>query len=466
MERNLIAREAIALTGRSYNFEVKAKSKVALSTPTIGFEFDINYGASEVDPPPADVNYDIDGKTITTHTTKVNGFRLKGDGNRIEIGTKPFDVTTAGKKEMQHIMTAIIKLTQDFEGLCSKATFHNGTNTADYKTNKVGKKVVGRPICIYPTYLIKGESCPTSKVKYNIKSIFPIEGQNTYYRQKNFWVGASAQVTMAVPLSKISDLIVHIKNTELFDKSKFPLSGHSKYRLGLRSDAVYKALAAVQKSRRYHIRRRTKLSDGTVVTETNYSKDLEGLLILMVSYLVTGVLPEDSRDYEQFAKAYLPLNVKNHFRLVFDDMSGAEKQVFKELYFDGVKQFNIFKLANKFKLSDDVLAFAKANKLFPAKAKLNWGVYPKRPTWFDFMEMIVGNTPLIQTKDFAGSPCWVKSVKGDEVLFVPISKSLNYTKGSRVVLIELRRLGLRMIASSEWTNLTNTLFNLAERLNK
>ncbi|GAB3558314.1 hypothetical protein [Spirosoma fluminis] len=466
MERNLIAREAIALTGRAYDFEAKPKAKAALSAPTIGFEFDINYGASEVDPPPADVSYETDGKKITTHTTKADGFRLKGDGNRIEIGTKPFEVTAAGKKEMQATLLAIVKLTEEFDSLCRKATLHPNTNTAPYKTNKVGKKIVGRPISIYPKYLIKGEVCPVSKASYDIQSIFPIEGQYTYYRQKIFSVGASAQVTMAVPLSKISELVVHIQSTEKFDKSKFPLSGHSKYRLGLRSDAVYKALEAVQKSRRYHIRRKTKLSDGTLVTETNYTKDLEGLVILMVSYLVTGVLPVDSKDYEQFAKAYLPLNVKNHFRLVFADLSDPEKQVFKELYFDGVKQFNVFRLAYKFKPADDILAFGKASELFPAKASLHWSVYTKRPTWFDFIKMIVDNTPLTQAKDFAGSSCSVKSVKGDEVLFVPISKSLDYTKGSKVVLIEMRRLGLRMIASSEWTKLTNTLFSLAEKLNK
>jgi hypothetical protein len=463
----MLAREVSSLMEGNTNYEVKTIIPVIISKilPTIGFEFDIDYGSSEIDPPPAFANHDTDGKKITTHDKKTDKFRLKGDGNRIEIATEPFQVNVFGKKEMQSVIIEILKLTKEFEDLSKKAPFHPSTDTTEYKTNTVFGKVVGRPISISPKYLVTNETCEASKEVYSIQSIFAIQGWKTYYRQKTFGVSASPQVTLSIPLAKISDFILHIKKTEGNSKYDFPLSGSSKYRLGLRSDALYKAEISVKRSRKYHISNKTKLSDGTIVTGINYSKELEGLLMLMVSYLITGVLPVDSRDYEVFAKAYLPLNVKNHFRLIFQDLRPEEIQVFKELYFDGSKQLNIFKLADKFKATDNILSIVNAREMFPVKAVNNWGVYPSRPTWFTFVSMIANNTPLIQKKDFAGLPCSVKSAKGDELLFVPISKPIKYISGSRCVILEMRRLGLRMIPSTEWTKLTNKLFDLSIKFN-
>jgi V8-like Glu-specific endopeptidase len=65
--------------------------------PAINFEFDMNYGASTVRPPleqpDHDTVYSLEGKKITTHRIKQEGFRLEGDGNRIEIGTKHFELS-------------------------------------------------------------------------------------------------------------------------------------------------------------------------------------------------------------------------------------------------------------------------------------------------------------------------------------------------------------------------------------
>jgi hypothetical protein len=85
-------------------------------------------------------------------------------------------------------------------------------------------------------------------------------------------------------------------------------------------------MTAVNLSRNFHIRNNTTLSDGTVISAKNYTPSLQGLLILMVSYLITSELPVDSRDYEPFAKAYLPLNVKNHFHRLLDDLGDDERK--------------------------------------------------------------------------------------------------------------------------------------------
>lgn len=306
MERNLLNRELESLQVYERNWEVSSPSK---SLSKIGFEFDINYGATLKDPPPPDVDYSADSMSISTHTRKNDGFRLKGDGNRIEIATKPFDISSTGKAEMQKVLGEVLKLTQEMDTLCKAATFHPATGGLEYKTKTVGrkKKPVGRPIAIAPSYLTKNKKCDYSGSMYSIASIFPIEGHYTYYRQSIFVVGASLQATMTIPLAKINDLINHIKKTESYPKTKFPLSGSSKYRLGLRSDALYIAQKNILKSRKYHLDKATKLSDGTVTTTKNYTDTLTGLLILMASYMVTSILKEGKDDYEAFAKAYLLL---------------------------------------------------------------------------------------------------------------------------------------------------------------
>jgi hypothetical protein len=417
--------------------------------PTIGFEFDMDYGASKTEPPPPDVNYDLDGEKITTHDSGTDGFRLKGDGNRIEVGTKPFEVTPTGKKEMLTTAKKIKSLTDEIETLCKSAPLHPGTDTDVYKkTNKVKGKIVGRPRCI-----------KHSKLKSPIKCIFPIEGQNTYYRQKLCNVSAAPQATISIPLAKVEALVKRIKASEAFPKNKFPLSGHSGYRLGLRTDALYKAMTAVNLSRNFHIRNKTTLSDGTVISAKNYTPSLQGLLILMVSYLITSELPVDSRDYEPFAKAYLPLNVKNHFHRLLDDLGDDEKKVFKERYYDGVSQFNIFKLAKK----DANLAFAKSRKLFPAKAT-DWTFYfNAAPTWFDFVDKTFRKIPL--KREVEPTEANPKHVKGDETLFAPISKTIPYANGSNRVVVEMRRIGTRKLGAGEWEKFMTAIFQLTEDLN-
>ena len=46
----------------------------------------------------------------------------------------------------------------------------------------------------------------------------------------------------------------------------------------------------------------------------------------MVSYLRASELTYGSKDWEMFAKTYLPLAVKNPFRVLFADLGSTEKK--------------------------------------------------------------------------------------------------------------------------------------------
>src|SRR4030095_2728965 len=82
------------------------------SLPTIGFEFDLSYGASSSKPPPCGADSSIELRKVSTHDRDKHGFRLEGDGNRIEIATKPFQLITAGENNMVEVMSKIIVLVE------------------------------------------------------------------------------------------------------------------------------------------------------------------------------------------------------------------------------------------------------------------------------------------------------------------------------------------------------------------
>jgi hypothetical protein len=448
-DRNTLFKELNALGSLGFKGRQERETPALIDPPTLGFEFDINYGATAKEPPPAAPDYGQDGEKISTHDSAADGFRLKGDGNRIEIGTKPFSVSLSGRKEMLEVADKIKALTDEFESLCGKAPFHPATDNDQYKKAKNGNgKASGRPKCIR-----------YSKLVAKVKCIFPIQGQNSYYRQQLCGVAGSPQATIAIPLAKIDALVRKIKASEALSKSNFPLSGSAAFRLGLRSDALYRAMTAVNNSRNYHLKNKSSLTGGKTISERNYTPALQGLLILMVSYLISSELKADARDYEPFAKAYLPLNVKNHFYLLLDDLSADEKQVFSELYFDGLKQFNIFKLANK----NADLAFAKATKLFPAAA-VDWAYYFKKaPTWFDFVSKTYTKTKLL--REVSPTEANPKHKVGDETLFAPLSKTIPYVPGSKRVIVEMRRIGTRMVSAKEWKDLMLKIYKLTADLN-
>ena len=427
--------------------------------PTIGFEFDLSYGASTTCPPlkmdRSDATwrgsvYSLEGKKITTHRKGPDGFRLEGDGNRIEIATKPFELNAAGRTEMKKIMQAVLTLVKDFRAQCQKATPDDQGYPA----------AVGKPRHFKPGSLEAGVKC-----------IFPLalSGKDSYYRE-TCSVAASPQATFELPLAKIDQLVSIIKDSEKFEVAGRALSGPSGWRQGVRSVALYEAQKEVNKSRDNLIKTKFALPDKTIVTNVNFSATLQGLLILMVSYLKTGLVTYGSADYEAFAKAYLPLNVKTPFRLLYDDLTDEEKKVFQGFYDN--PRTNLWKLAKPTATASD-----KDNLLFPKDLveshQKKW--FDHAPTWNELVELTITNTPLKRTKSGPGE---YKEPVGCEVLFAPLSRILPYESDSRRVIVEMRRLGFNWVFSHSfksdttgtdfpgWSEMTEMLFDLAVKLNK
>lgn len=435
---------------------------MAIPAPAaIGFEFDLNYGASTVSPPldpgPARDDaawstsiFSLEGKNVTTHRMSTHGFRLEGDGNRVEIATKSFELTAAGRTEMRRVMKDVLALATDLKSECRKAK-------AD--TSRGFPAATGAPRWFKPGYLEAGVGCMFP---------FSLNPKKSYYGS-DCAMGASPQATFTLPLARIDALVAKIRDSERKKVAGRAWSAPPGWRQGKRSQALYDAREAVNKSRDHHLKAKTKLSNGDEVTKANFTPTLQGLMILMVSYLRTSELaydhtPNGDWDYEIFAKAYLPLNVKNPFRLLYADLSKDEQRVFKDLYDN--PRVNLWKLAKSGATAAD-----KDNQLFPARVKGHqecW--FTTAPTWDEFVEKTVTSTPLLRNASCTGADKKGEDV-GCEVLFAPLSRVIPHEPGSRRVTLEMRRLGFNWVLSHGyekdgvqhpgWAEMTENLFDLA-----
>jgi hypothetical protein len=284
-------------------------------------------------------------------------------------------------------------------------------------------------------------------------------------------VAASPQATIEIPLSSINELVTIIHKSEGLNTPGATLSGpeyfdaktKKRWRQGVRSQALYDAQDMVNKSRNHHIGKQTQLPNGKPVTAANFSRTLQGLLILIVSYLRTSELRyADDLDTEPFAKAYIPLNVKNPFRLLFTDLSADEKEVFNGLY--DSPRVKLFALAKK----GSAASVQDGDKpLFPARVLANqreWFV--NVPTWNDFVEKTVTNKKLLCAGPFCGATKKKCHLKDCEVLFAPLTSIIPHKKGSRRVTIEMRRLGWQWVWSTRWKEMTKMIFRISKSLNK
>jgi hypothetical protein len=422
--------------------------------PAIGFEFDLSYGASSEFPPPPNPDYSLEGKKITTHSEGADGFRLKGDGNRIEIGTKPFELNDAGKAEMEKVMKAVMAWVDLTVTRCKAV---EPDTTLGYASK------VGPPRAFVPTDLDPAAKC-----------MFPLGFSSKvppYYRG-NCSVAASPQATLTLPLARIDDLVARIKKSETDPKTaKIPgrsWSGPSTDRMGDRSKALYEARDAVNASRASHVGK-TTLKDGTPVTTANYTATLQGLLILLVSYLRSSELVySDKDDWEDFAKGYLPLNVKNPFRLLLADLTAAEKAVFRGLYTG--PRTKLWQLARPRATLDDGKRI-----LFPKKSHVHQKQhFDPLPTWNDLVDSMLANAPFTRTVD--GRKCKPREHLGCELLMAACSSIIPHQPGSRRVTVEMRRIGFNWVFSHAgtfagvkqpgWVAMTKELFAMARDLNQ
>ena len=424
--------------------------------PSIGFEFDLGYGASKVRPPldptarsdawEASV-YDLEGKNITKHRIAADGFRVEGDGNRLEIATNHFPLTDAGRADMRRVMRSVLGFVDDMARRCA-LTRPDRTlgfpSSAGAPRHFVMPSLETRAACVFPLAL---------------------DPRKAYYRD-GCTVAASPQATFTLPLARIDDLVTSIRRSERHRVAGLALSGPSGDRLGDRSVALYDAQRAVTADRSRHLRAGTVVSGVGPVTAAAYSKNLQGLVILMVSYLRAGELTYGPKDWEIFAKAYLPLNVKNPFRLLFADLSDTEKRTFKALYDAPAPagRTALWQLARP-----GATSTAGATSLFPANVQEHQrGWFDPPPTWDDLVAKTVNNQPLIRTQS---GPEKKGEDVGCEVLFAPLSRAFPYEPGSLRVMVELRRIGFNWVFAHAngdrpgWSTMTARLFDLARELN-
>jgi hypothetical protein len=404
---------------------------------TLGFEFDVHYGLLRSVVTDAGKSMPSDGDQITSHSSSTDGFKVKLDGPRLEIATKPFTVDAAGKKELDDAIKKIITFSNELSNGCK--------NAAQKDIPIAGVQGKPRPFTHSKTLISGLQSygflLPENLTPKSARSGLPPSNPDYPLIQSR---GADQR---------------NQKNSG--ESTGIALTGSSQHRMGLRSDAVYNAVSAVNKSWNSIVNQRPKLtlSDGTEVNRTTFTPNLKGFLILLASYLWTSELryhfaDPKPRDYEPFAKAYLPINVKAPFSAIFKDLlTAGEQLLFREIYATGSARVRFFQLAKR----NATLADG-STKLFPPgrkelgrdsiheRQRLEFGTVP---TWDDL---------LAHTLNPAHKG-W-----GDR-LMVPLSNIISLSHTKPRVPLELRRIGFNAVFNHQWKNLMNNIFKLTKKLN-
>ncbi|MET1038657.1 MAG: M15 family metallopeptidase [Aeromicrobium sp.] len=367
--------------------------------PTVGFEFDVHYGP--IPALPAARNGDV----LSTHDHATDGFVVKLDGPRLEVNTRPFETTSSGLKDLQATAARIDTFTAELASGCAKA-----------KTSTPAAFPGAKPFT-HPQVTV-----PIGKLA--------IGGRFT-----NCSVWAAPQATITIPLRRVAALVQRIEKTE-GGKPGVALTGGKKMRMGLRSEALFRAAREVKKARQAQ----------------PFSDDLEGFLILFATYLWTSEVPYRFpapgqrvdplvHDYEQIGKAYLPINVKNPFPQVFSTLlSDADQKVFRDSFAVGSARANLFRLA----LPGGATVSDGTRKFLPPGRTVNGVVdvvheFQTRkfgfvPTWDDLVEHT-----LDRTHRGIGDQLWVSHSK---------PKGIGGTRPR--VLLELRRCGFAPVDRSLW----------------
>lgn len=399
--------------------------RAMLRQPTVGFELDVHYGVMR-ELLPAGVAMPANGATLSDHTWAADGFLVKRDGPRLEINTRPFETTAAGKTELRETIARI----RTFAG-------------------ELAKRCLDAPKVTVPDF--SGSARPFTHPRIPTIPIvkLPFGGAFT-----SCSVWAAPQATLTIPLSKVRTLVQRIKASEGKGPGKALSGAAPGARMGVRSDALYRAAAEVQRARR----------------TLTFSDDVEGLLILLASYLWTSELPykypppdvkaKRGEDYEPFGKSYLPINVKTPFNQVFSTLlSAADQQVFRNLFADGAARVNLFRLARP---SNAILA--DGDRKFLPTGPMDGGrpsVHDNQakpppvgvgvvPTWNDLVTHTVDPTHL---------------GLGDRLL-VGLSKPIDVSKTRPRVALELRRIGWASVDRSLWPGFMTSVFSLTEELSR
>jgi hypothetical protein len=412
--------------------------------PTVGFEFDVHYGPIAEVVAAAGKTMPNDGDAITKHTWAKDGFKTTLDGPRIEIATKPLNASATGRPDFETVMKNVLTFASELQSGCKTAAVQS-VAVADAAGNP-------RAFTLSDTVV---PGLPLSR-------LWRMKPRRFDPKVCNVW--AAPQATIAVRLSRVDAFIKAIQDGE-GESPGVSLTGGKRYRLGVRSDAIFKARDAVRTMRRNLIKAKPQLSDGTIIDDKVFSDDLAGFLMLIVSYLIVGELPRDQRDYEPFAKAYLPLNVKAPFSSIFAQLLTArDRQVFRELFADGAARVRLFQMARRGAVIGD-----GKNLLFASGPPV-----PGETLGSVHLQQQLPVNPLdLKHSGFGSVPTWDDLVEhtldskhktwGDRLL-VSLSNIIDLKNTQPRIAIEMRRLGFDQVFDWQWRGLMQRVYALAEKL--
>lgn len=422
--------------------------------PTLGFEFDLNYGLNFhvfnalKAQMPADAHFPAEFSKVTKHEGRTStgaladGFTVSRDGPRLEISTVPFAIADDA----------------DFAGIV-KSVVAFGTELRDSpKTTDASISVPG----------IKGHPTRFEHPRTVIDKLPLIvhetgsAARGTLKFPPALALAASPQATIALPLGRIGALITEIVNsrTKKARKDDLALTGPPGARLGLRTDLAVIARDRVLASTRRMVGK--PLLDGTTVTKADITPALNGFLTLIVMYLLTGVIVDPADKVEQFAKGSLPINLKTPFWQVYKfALTDRERTIFRQLYGNGNVRLTLYRLAD-----GKATASAGDRRLFPQRTHWDLDRVHKTPiTWDVFIDQhILLELPVEVTKD--NNLPKPRHKPGDEILIAPLSSKIDFSKTNPLIAVELRRIGFDFVPLKAWTRLMEQLREMAKRLNK
>ncbi len=385
-----------------------------------------------------------DGIVISEHTKSGDGFISKIDGNKIEVNTKRFKLSAKGLTELKRTFANIGQWLKNVE--------------VSLQAQKKIVKIEKDPACVN---CIAGEGIFIDtqtvgrilRIKDELISknhfIFPLRNavsvmQNYYTDNRD--IKGVPQVTMCIPLARVSKLADLIRSTQGRGIG-VGLTGSSGMRQGLRSDALFNAQYRVNVAREYFLKK--GIFDSLKIDNKNFSDTLTGFLILLAQYFWTSVLPDDPRDREIFSKAYVPLHSKTRFREMFHCLlNDPERELFLKVFWENENWKNLFSLAKK--IDGRKGGYSNINdtpniRLFSRKVSV------LKPTWKEFVTSIVENSFSIEKPS------------GANTLVTGPTNAIKLTTNG--VYLELRRMGFDILPSENWLDMAEKLFNVAKNLN-
>jgi hypothetical protein len=459
-ERHALERELADLGLREY-WGPRLPAVWPAPPATIGFEFDLNYGLNQGvfdelvrrGHLPAGTAFPPDHAQLTDHKkldvggSFADGFKTQRDNLRLEINGTPIKV------DDDATFTAFVREVKKFANELLAASKPKRPDTSITVPDIRGHPIwFEHPRTLIPRFPLV-IAAKGSRRRNTLR--FPAE--------KDLW--AAPQATVTLPLARVGKLILAIDKTAKDpDTRGVPgraLTGAgSDQRLGVRSDLAVKAHWRVDQDRRQRLRANTVLSDGSRLTDADFSPALTGFVTLLVMYMLTGVEVDPRDKDEEFAKGSLPLNVKTPLWQVFASaLSAKERLVFKDLYGDAAKRANIFKLAKP-----GATAAAGATRLFPSRT--HWDLdrfFHSPPTWDMLIDLTVAGTPL--RVDKPNTVVKAGHAPGDEILFAPLSSKIDFSVTNPRIAIELRRIGFEPVGWRRWEGLMERVRDLTRQLN-